>query len=277
MGYFDTKDKKRGLVGTILVHLLVLVLFALYGLTYPIPRPEHGMLLNFGTTAEGSGETQPDQVGETSPTENQVENQTTPTESTPTPSSDDQAMTQDDLETIETPPKKDPEPKKETKPVENPNTQQPEKEKEPEKKPKELDANLKNALNNAFKKSGGSEGDDANKTGDKGKPNGDKNGNSYTGGTGGSGGGNYNLGNRAALAKIKPDYNCEEYGIVVMSIRVDRTGKTIDAKLQLKGTTNTATCLVRKAKEAAMKTKWQPDTKAPEMQIGTITYHFDLN
>jgi len=26
-----------------------------------------------------------------------------------------------------------------------------------------------------------------------------------------------------------------------------------------------------------MKTKWQPDTKAPEMQLGSITYHFDLN
>ena len=63
----------------------------------------------------------------------------------------------------------------------------------------------------------------------------------------------------------------------MISIRVDRTGKTLNAKLQLKGSTNTAPCLVNKAKDAAMKTKWQPDTKAPEMQIGSITYHFDLN
>ena len=140
-----------------------------------------------------------------------------------------------------------------------------------------MDSRLKNVLDNAFNKPGGSEGNDDNKSGDKGKPDGDKNGNSYTGGKGGSGGGNYRLGNRNALAKIKPEYTCEEYGIVVMTVRVNRQGKTTDAKLQLKGTTNTAACLVNRAKEAALKTKWEPDSGAPEVQIGTITYHFELN
>tara|TARA_B100000497_G_C7587546_1_gene353455 strand:- start:16 stop:777 length:762 start_codon:yes stop_codon:yes gene_type:complete len=253
MAYFDTKDKKRGLIGTILVHLILLILFAIYGLTYPTPRPESGMLLNLGSTAEGSGEIQPDQVGETAQEQPVAEDQ--PTESNPSESSEDQAITQDQVETIEVPPKKD-----------------------PVEKEKTIDNKLKNALENAFdKKSGGSEGDDKDKKGDKGKAGGDKNGNSYTGGAGGSGGGNYSLGNRSALEKIKPDYQCEEYGIVVISIRVDRTGKTLNAKLQLKGSTNTAPCLVNKAKDAAMKTKWQPDTKAPEMQIGSIAYHFDLN
>lgn len=276
MAYFDTKDKKRGLIGTIAIHLIILVLFAIYGLTYPIPRPESGMLLNLGSTAEGSGEVQPDQVGETAQDQPVTEEQVS--ESNPAESSEIQELTQDQVETIEVPPKKDPEKIREKTPVENPNSTDSDSKKEPVEKEKTIDSKLKNALENAFdKKSGGSEGDDNNKIGDKGKTGGDPNGNSYTGGSGGSGGGNYNLGNRAALQKIKPDYQCEEYGVVVMSIRVDRSGKTLDAKLQLKGSTNTAPCLVNKAKEAAMKTKWQPDTKAPEMQIGSITYHFDLN
>lgn len=276
MSYFDTKDKKRGLVGTIVIHLVILILFAICGLTYPIPRPESGMLLNFGTTAEGSGEIQPDQVGETSEVQPETQEQEA-TESNPAESADIQELTQDHTETIETPPKKDPENSPKETPVENPNNTEETNEKEPVEKQQTIDDRLKKALNDAFKKQGGSEGDDADKTGDKGKPNGDKDGNSYTGGTGGSGGGNYNLGNRNALQKIKPAYQCEEYGIVVISIRVDRNGKTLDAKLQLKGSTNTAPCLVNKAKEAAMKTKWEPDPKAPEMQIGSITYHFELN
>lgn len=276
MGYFDTKDKKRGLIGTILVHLLILILFAIYGLTYPIPRPESGMLLNLGSTDMGSGEVQPDQVGETA-TEQPVTEEQPTQESNPSESSEDQSLTQDQTETIEIPPKKDPEKSAEEKPVENPNSTDSDSEKDPVEEQKTIDSKLKNALDNAFKKQGGSEGDDADKIGNKGKAGGDPNGNSYTGGKGGSGGGNYSLGNRLALDKIKPDYQCEEYGTVVMSIRVDRSGKTLDAKLQLKGSTNTAPCLVTKAKEAAMKTKWQPDTKAPEMQIGTITYHFELN
>jgi hypothetical protein len=58
---------------------------------------------------------------------------------------------------------------------------------------------------------------------------------------------------------------------------VNRSGTTIDAKLQLKGTTNTASCLVSRAKEAALKTKWEGDPSAPEIQVGTITYHFELH
>jgi len=277
MAYFDTKDKKRGLVGTIVVHLIVLILFAIYGLTYPTPRPITGMTLNLGYTSEGSGEIQPDQVGETAQDQPVSEDQ--PDVANPSESKDISELTQDQVETIEVPEKKDPEKDATKTPVDNPNSKDSDSEKKPVEKEKTIDNKLKNALDNAFdKKPGGSEGDDKDKVGDKGKVGGDKNGNSYTEGNGGTGDGKgYDLGNRLALDRIKPDYQCEEYGVVVMSIRVDRSGKTLNATLQLRGSTNTAPCLVNKAKEAAMKTKWQPDTKAPEMQIGSITYHFDLN
>ena len=72
-------------------------------------------------------------------------------------------------------------------------------------------------------------------------------------------------------------YECDEYGTVIMQVVVNRQGITTEAKLKLKGTTNQAACLVKNAREAALKTKWQSDPSAPATQIGTITYHFELN
>ena len=276
MAYFDTKDKKKGLIGTIIVHLIVLILFAIYGLTYPTPRPESGILLSLGSENQGFGELQAEQPGETPEEQPVYEEQ--PEESNPSESPDIQDLTQDRVETIEISPKKDPEKDAKKTPVETPIKTDSESKDKPIEKEQTIDENLKTALKDAFnKKQGGSKGDDKDKEGVKGRADGDPNGKSTGGKGSGGGNGGYNLGTRAALYNIKPDYQCEEYGVVVMSIRVDRSGKTLNAKLQLKGSTNTAPCLVNKAKEAAMKTKWQPDIKAPEMQIGSITYHFDLN
>ena len=227
----------------------------------------------------GSGEVQPDVSGDPAPETDPTEEVVPPTEQSSSEAQDEPVMTQDDFETIETPPAEDKnktENNEDNVPLET-TTQKTTEKTEKTEKQEEIDPRLKNVLDNAFNKSGGSEGDDANKPGDKGKVDGDKKGNSYTGGKGGSGGGDFRLGNRNALDKVKPLYKCDEYGIVVMTVRVNRSGNTIDAKLQLKGTTNTAACLVNRAKEAALKTKWQPDPSAPEIQIGSITYHFELN
>lgn len=270
MSYFDTKDKKRGLFGTIGVHLLILVLFAIYGLKYPDPLPEVGIPVNFGTSDVGSGEVQPDTPGDPPPTESSSE---------PVEATEQDVLTQDLTETIETPPTEEqPDPKPD--PVKEKPKETPKETKDPveEEKPRELDSDVKNMLDNAFKNPGQSQGDDKNKSGDKGQPDGDD-GNNYKGNPGGGGGGtgNYRLGNRNALAKVKPEYKCEEYGTVVMLVKVNRSGTTIDAQLQLKGTSNTAPCLVNRAKEAALKTKWEGDPSAPAVQVGTITYHFELN
>jgi hypothetical protein len=42
----------------------------------------------------------------------------------------------------------------------------------------------------------------------------------------------------------------------------------------VQGTTNTAKCLVDQARIAAMSTKWQADSNAPEIQVGKIIYTF---
>lgn len=105
---------------------------------------------------------------------------------------------------------------------------------------------------------------------------------SGSGSGGGSGNGNgggigYSLGNRKALAKPQPNYTCNEEGKVVVEVTVDQTGKTISAVAGVKGTTNTASCLLQQAKLAAMNTRWQASADAPEKQVGKIIYSFSLN
>lgn len=156
---------------------------------------------------------------------------------------------------------------------------------------------LANILNGSNK---GGDGDDK-EGGNKGKANGSLGSNDYygNGGTGGgTGGGNgtgsgsgngpgsgsgsgggsgYSLGGRKALSKPAPKYTCNESGKVVVRVTVDRSGNTISVVPGIKGTTNTAPCLLDQAKIAAMNTKWQASENAPEKQVGEIVYNFSLN
>ncbi len=105
---------------------------------------------------------------------------------------------------------------------------------------------------------------------------------SGTGGGSGSGNGKgsgagYSLGDRKALSKPSPAYNCDEVGKVVVQITVDKNGKTISATPGIKGTTNTAKCLLDQAKIAAMNTRWSADENAADQQVGKIEYNFRLN
>jgi len=106
---------------------------------------------------------------------------------------------------------------------------------------------------------------------------GDPNASGYYGIGGDGSGGNYKLGNRKALNRPKPTYDCNEEGKVVVSISVDRAGRVFAAQAGIKGTTNSAPCLLNRAKEAALKTKFNADSKAPEKQVGAIIYNFSLS
>lgn len=167
-------------------------------------------------------------------------------------------------------------------------------------KPK-VSINTNDALSSIIK--GSKSGDGNTKTqGNQGSANGSLSNSGYGvggsgGGTGGgngngtglgSGGGNgsgsgkgsgagYSLGNRKALSKLSPLYICDEVGKVVVQITVDKNGKTTNAVAGIKGSTNTAKCLLDQAKIAAMNTKWNADENAAEQQVGKIEYNFRLN
>ncbi len=142
-------------------------------------------------------------------------------------------------------------------------------------KRKKLDA-LMGGFSDGDGKASGGEGND-NKPGDKGKKNGDPNASGYYATGGGGTGGNYRLGNRKAISKPKPIYDCNEEGKVYVGISVDKTGKVFAAQAGVKGTTNSAPCLLTKAKEAALKTKFNSDSNAPSKQVGIIIYNFSLS
>lgn len=160
---------------------------------------------------------------------------------------------------------------------------------------------LSNLLNGS---STGGDGNDK-QAGNKGKSNGDANATGYNGGGGsgtgsgggngsgqglgtgsgygngngggtGNGNGNYQLGNRKALSKPQPNYLCDEEGLVVVQISVDKNGRVISANPGIRGTTNAAKCLLDQAKIAAMNTKWSSDDSAPDKQVGKIIYSFKL-
>ena len=132
------------------------------------------------------------------------------------------------------------------------------------------------AIDDQSGKAEGGEGND-NQAGDKGVKTGDPNASGYYGLGGSGSGGNYRLGNRNALSRPKPDYPCNEQGKVVVEITVDQQGRVIAANPGIKGTTNSASCLLEEAKKAAMKTRFNADAKAPERQKGQIIYNFSLS
>lgn len=87
----------------------------------------------------------------------------------------------------------------------------------------------------------------------------------------------YNLGGRGMQSLPKPEYKIQEEGRVVVEVRVDRDGKVIQVNAPARGTTATDLGLLNKAKEAAMKARFEPKPDGPAVQTGTITYNFKLN
>ena len=271
MGLVDTKYKRKSMRITVVLLLLFLVSLFYFGLTYLDPPPENGIAVNFGTTDFGKGDKQPNEPIKTAPKE-------TSPEPVPVTKSEikEEVITQDS----EDAPVIKKEEKKEVA-METPKVE-PKKEipKKVAPKPDKSTTDALSSLINGPKNNGkadGSEGDD-DKTGDKGDPNGDPNAKSYYGnGIGLDGDGNYMLGGRKAVNKAKEKQKCNEAGIVVVSIEVDRTGKVISATPGVRGTTNNSKCLLDPARKAALATRFNSDSKAPGKQIGKIVYNFSLS
>lgn len=256
-----------------------MVLIFFFGMTYLDPPEEYGIAVNFGTSDVGMGDIQPAEplksASEVLPNTEEVIEQTksdvTPernTEDVITQNTEDAIALKKQLET-------------QKKLAEEARLERLKKEAiakqkaEEEAKRKKLDA-LIGGINNAKGKATGGEGND-NTAGDKGKITGDPNANGYYGNGGTGSGGDYQLGNRKPISRPKPAYICDEEGVVVVSIEVDVNGNVIKATPGVKGSTNTAACLMSQAKEAALKTKWSSDTNAPSKQVGTIKYRFSLS
>ena len=277
MAFLDTIHKKKSSLLTLVILIVFIWGIFSFGMQYQDPPEEYGIAINFGTSNQGyeipndilPSKESSEQVQE----EVQEEKMEETIEDISEETIKEEVVTQTEKEApvIEKPEEV------EVKEVEK--KEKPKKEK-PKPKPKKPSKNTLQAFDNLLKgdtsdgnKAG--EGNDA-VSGLKGDKKGDPISTKYYGNTGKSGDPNYNLAGRAALTKPKEQPNCEEEGIVVVSIEVDKEGKVINAVSGVKGTTNSANCLLKPAREAALKTTWNADPNSPTKQKGTIIYKFSL-
>ncbi len=303
---FETNHKRKGLIGTILIHAILIVIFIFFGMTYQDPPPETGVAIVFGFDEQGSGGFKPvPKVANTHKIEPKkvVEPTKKIEESKPDITKDvkETMMTQDSEDSpISAAEKKKKEKEEkiakekrlkeekiekerlEKERIEKEKLEQERLEKERIKaeqdaKKKKLDGMFSN-LKTGEDATGtdANQGDDAGKTGYKGSEDGLKDAKSFSGNGGVGDYGNYQLGNRKPKSKPKPTYDGEDQGIVVVRIVVNKLGRVVYAEPGAKGSTTTDLQLLKRAKEAALKTVWQPDENAPEKQVGKIIYSFSI-
>lgn len=292
------KDKRRGIIGTVVVHIIVIFALFLLALRTPLPLPgEEGVEVNLGYTNTGMGQIQKDNPPPVSKPQPVKKVQPTP-QPQPEPEQAEEKIIEQDVEdapAIEDKKEIIEEKKEPEKPEEKPK-EKPESIKEPEEKPVEekVDSTLiadqvqeeveaepepvvnKKALfpGTANNNTQGSNQGVAGGLGDQGRPKGFKDSNRYDGRGGKGNGPSFYLGGRGSLYLDTPNNNFNEQGDVVVDIWVNREGKVVKAQVKTKGTNVLDPNLKQRAVDAAKNSKFEADPKADEVQRGTITYHF---
>lgn len=281
MRYFKTKYEKDSAKITLLISLILLLMIFVMGPQHLEEPEEYGVAVNFGTTNFGKGNIQPKNPIKSEPREVNEPPQPNVSKTEPTKSSEvkeEEVLTQETEEAIAIRKKKEAEAKAKAiaEAKAKAEAERIAKEKrEQEKKRKELDALIGGVSKSDGSETGG-EGDD-DKAGDKGQLDGNPYAPSYFGGSGpGKGGVGYGLGGRGRPTRSIYKQDCNEFGLVVVKIVVNRSGNVVSATPGVRGTTNTASCLLEPAKRIALSHKWPADSKAPAKQIGFVSINFDV-
>jgi colicin import membrane protein len=282
-------ERGKGLAGTAIIHLVLLVLLILVGFSVPPPpEKEEGIMVNFGTDETGLGMVEP------SPPAIQEETSPPLPSKTAVKTADDPLLTQNSEEAPEVK-KVDPEAvKKKLEKIEADKIRREQlraeikiKEQEEierkrveaeQKRQADIMNRTKNALANS-KNTGTSSPSEgiAGGPGNQGVPNGsvDSKNRGEGGGTGNSGV-SYDLKGRGFQKLPPPKYDYQGEGRVVVEVSVDRMGKVIQAIPGTKGSTTLDEYLLKVAKDAALQATFEVKNDAPEIQKGTITYNFIL-
>ncbi len=271
MSLLNTQHERKSFTITVVLHVLLILLLLFFGMTYLDPPPENGIAINFGTSDVGSGDVQPTEAVKAAPKQT-----TTPEVSQPKPVVEE-VVTQENVEAPVVVKKAEKKPVV-NEPVEKPKPVPPAK--KPDPTPEKSTTDALSSILNGPKSEGTARGGEGNDqaAGDKGSRDGDPNASAYYGnGLGLDGDGNYRLGGRRALNKEKFVQECNESGIVVVQIEVNQNGQVTKATPGVKGTTNSAGCLLDPARRAALATRFNSDPNAPSKQVGTIVYNFKLS
>jgi outer membrane biosynthesis protein TonB len=280
MKYFETKHERDSAKLTALITVILLLLLFVVGAPYMDPPEEYGISVNFGTTDFGSGTVQPLKPIKSEPLDinRPTEPEVSKVEPTKAAEAKEEVLTADNSEEIAI--KKQKEAEAKAKAIADAKAKAEaeriaKEKRELEEKKKKLDALIGGVSKSEGTTTGG-EGDD-NKAGDKGQLDGDPYAPSYFGSGGsGSGGVGYGLNGRGSASYDTLKQDCNESGMVIVKIIVNRNGNVIEAEPGVRGTTNTAACLLEPAKKIALSHKWRPDPNAPTKQIGFVKVNFKL-
>ena len=287
------KHRITGLIGTLVLHVLVLVFLLLVAISKPKMQEEGGVPVMLGNMEMAQGNADPYTLTDVDVLdEPQLPTETTVPEPVPETPVKSDMITQEDEPTIAVPKKETPKPTPKTEKVKKkPVQKEPVKPKEKTEAEKKAEAEKlaaekkaaeqKAAAEAAAKKiagafgkgtQAGSKGTGTTGDGIQGSPT----GNSSEGQSSGVGGkGSWNLNGRSLGGNLPlPEYKVQEEGKVVVTITVDPAGVVIDTSINKQ--TNTTNAALRKAAEdAARKARFNAVTGVNN-QTGTITYYFKL-
>lgn len=279
-------NKLQGIVGTVLLHGIILLILCLVFLSGTDKEDESGVLVMLGNVDLSQGDADPYTLTEVERMEELPLEEAVP-ETSDTEVSEEEVITQQEEETIAVKPetsankkeeKKEPvkeQPKKE--PVKK-ETPKPVEKTEAEKKAEAERAAAETAakrIAGAFGKgtSMGSKGDANTGTGLQGTPTGNAADGKMTG-TGGYGTFDLNGRSLGEGGLPRPVYNVQEEGRVVITITVNPAGQVIGTSINKR--TNTVNAALRKAAEDAAKKARFNRVEGVNNQTGTITYYFKL-
>ena len=304
--YDFPSEKGKGIIGTVIFHIVLAIILIVTGFHTPLPLPEEeGILVNFGTDETGSGLLEPapssstEQSSITEPEEPSSEEivEVSRDEQFAAEQQEEAQMTQEFEEApvvekkVEQP---DPEEIRKREEAERIRQQQLDEERkrreaeaaaeaerkrveEEQRRRTEIMNRTRNALERANARGSDTSGEGITEgAGNQGVETGAVNANVYGEGSGtGTEGISYNLAGRQSRSLPKPAYDIQNEGIVVVEVTVDRNGNVTNANPGVKGSTTLEEYFLRVAREAAMQAKFD---RKPEAQIqkGTITYHFIL-
>ncbi len=253
----DRKTKWIAGLGTVLFHVVFLILLLVIGLSYQVPPPEEqGVEVNIGNSETGFGE-------EATPIPG---SETSPAQSAYSSTNDEQISTQSTEESIYLKNKKN----QQTKPNQQPTTQE-------TPVQEQINPNALFRRNTQTNGGSGSSQGVAGGVGDQGRPDGNPNSGNYSGSGSGSGKGSgisFSLSGRSSKSLPKPQYTSKEEGTVVVKIWVDKNGNVTRAEAGQRGTTAADGSLWKMAEQAARQSKFSADDDAADVQVGTITYKF---
>lgn len=298
------KDKRRGIIITVIVHTLVFLSLFLIALRTPLPLPgEEGVEVNFGFTETGLGNIQSDAPPpQAKPTPPPVKQQPKPKQE-PEPVAEEEEIIEQTVEEapaikdiVEEKPEEPKKPEKEIEKVVEKITEPIEEIEEviedqpvdstflteeiveeiPEPEPEPIVNQRALFKGNTSSDTQGTNQGIAGGIGDQGKPEGYKDSNKYDGRGGKGNGPSAYLGGRGSLYLEEPGTDFKEQGDVVIEIWVDRDGIVKKAQVKSKGTNILDPNLKKIATDAAMNSKFERDQNAEALQRGTITYKFVL-